>query len=163
MLPAFAVLDTGYLLTNKCSAWRPLNRPAEDMPLALCEFSSLDLDDVASSHFHGGPGYIAETYVLRHNENHKWVWFSQQHPDELLVFLNFDSNPGDGPRCKYRPFRLPYPYLIETTVIPHAAFKNPLAKLDALPRESIECRMIVIIEDTDIIEPQSGDHGRDEL
>lgn len=82
------------------SAWRPLSRPAEDMPLALCEFSSLDLADVASSHFQGGPGYIAETYVLRHNKNHKWVWFSQQHPDELLVFVNFDSNPSNGPRCR---------------------------------------------------------------
>ena len=92
--PSDSSPDTEY------SAWRPLNRPVEDMPLALCEFSSLDLADVASSHFQGGPGYVAETYVLRHNPNHKWVWFSQQHPDELLVFLNFDSRPGDGPRCE---------------------------------------------------------------
>ncbi|KAB5511748.1 hypothetical protein GE09DRAFT_1232337 [Coniochaeta sp. 2T2.1] len=128
------------------NAWRPLNRPVEDMPLALCEFTSLELADVASSHFRGGPGYIAETYVLRHNAKHKWVWFSQQHPDELLVFLNFDSKPGGGPRF-----------------IPHAAFQNPLAKPDALPRESIECRMIVIIEDADESEAASVDHASDEL
>ncbi|KAJ9156828.1 hypothetical protein NKR19_g4146 [Coniochaeta hoffmannii] len=128
------------------NAWRPLNRPVEDMPLALCEFSSLDLADVASSHFHGGPGYIAETYVLRHNKNHKWVWFGQQHPNELLVFKNFDSKPGEGPRF-----------------IPHAAFFNPLAKPDAMPRESIECRMIVIIEEESSTETVDANHHTDEL
>ncbi|TPX15791.1 uncharacterized protein E0L32_000125 [Thyridium curvatum] len=89
-----------------CCAWRPLNLPVEDMPLALCAFPSLDLSDVASSHFHGGPGYIAETYVLRHNKNQKWVWFGQQRPDELLVFKNFDSEPGNSPRCEFHTFAI---------------------------------------------------------
>ena len=151
---------------NNChhSAWRPLNRPVEAMPLALCEFSSLDLADVASSHFHGGPGYIAETYVLRHNQNHKWVWFSKQHPDELLVFKNFDSKPGDGPRCKLScRTQISRRSTDELLVIPHAAFLNPLAKPDAMPRESIECRMIVIIEEESGAETVDVKHSADEL
>jgi len=70
------------------------------------------------------PEFRFENSVFRHNPRHRWCYFSNMTPHEVLVFKGFDS---DGNRA---------------SGIPHAAFDDPECPCDALPRESIDSRVI---------------------
>lgn len=63
---------------------------------------------------------------------HRWYWMSNQTPDEVLVFTQFDSHPPKGV------FRNNYNH------IPHAAFRNEAARPGCPPRQSLETRYILL-------------------
>ncbi|CZT07624.1 uncharacterized protein RAG0_13014 [Rhynchosporium agropyri] len=109
------------------NAWKPLVHPVQDNPITLCDYFSTEEKDLVTIEYHPTPQYAGEYYSLRYNEAQRWYWLSNQTAEELLLFLSYDSHPTQG--VKY---------------CPHTAFVNPLAPEDAVPRESIEARMIVI-------------------
>ncbi|KAK4460362.1 hypothetical protein QBC42DRAFT_181025 [Cladorrhinum samala] len=78
--------------TRIINVWRPLNRPVEDCPITLCDPRSVNAqcDLVAADRV--TPDFAVELYYLKHNPNQKWYWLPRQAPDELLVFVNYDSN-----------------------------------------------------------------------
>ncbi|KAF1983922.1 hypothetical protein K402DRAFT_294859, partial [Aulographum hederae CBS 113979] len=107
------------------NCWRPLTRPVEDCPLAVCDFfSTKDADYRACDRV--SREYVGEVYYLHHDPEQKWYWFSRQRPEEVLMFINYDSNPKGGP-----------PYMV------HSAFRDPNAAPDAKKRESIECSFMI--------------------
>ncbi len=105
--------------------WRPINaQPILDAPLALCDARSVGPGDLVRNElvYRDRRG---ETLIGMHNPGHQWFYFPLQRRDEVTVFKNFDSAAGaDG---------------IAGTV-PHTAFDDPTAPVDAAPRESIELR-----------------------
>jgi hypothetical protein len=107
------------------NVWRPIRGPLEDAPLALCDARSVSPWDLVASDLLY-KDRIGETYNVRHNPAHRWFYAPRMSRDEVLLFRCYDS-ARDG-RARF---------------VPHAAFQDPSAPANALPRESIELRMLV--------------------
>ncbi|CZT15620.1 uncharacterized protein RCC_01465 [Ramularia collo-cygni] len=101
--------------------WRPLVGPNDDWPLALCDYTSIDLErDIVN----GDLIYverIGENQILHHNKRHRWYYIKGQQPDDIMVFRNEDST---GKRAKAF----------------HCAFNNP--ESNGTPRQSCEIRFV---------------------
>jgi hypothetical protein len=106
------------------NVWRPIRGPVQDSPLALCDarsFTDKDLiaSDLVYAHVRG------ETSRVEYNPAHRWYYFSNQQPDEVLFIRVHDSSDDGRARLSF-----------------HTSFENPLTP-DAPPRESIEVRTLV--------------------
>jgi hypothetical protein len=108
--------------------WRPISGPVLDTPLALCDARTVSAEDLVEAEVR----YAARTgeiYLARHAPRHRWFYYSAMHRSEALIFRQYDSHAGGVPRF-----------------VPHAAFDHPEAPPDALPRESIEVRCLVVFD-----------------
>jgi hypothetical protein len=105
--------------------WRPIRGPLLDTPLAVCDALTVDPEDLVPSDL-VYPHRIGETYSVTYRPSHRWYYFSQMRPDEVLVLKCYDSKT-DG-RARFAP---------------HTAFTDPTTPPDAPPRESIELRALV--------------------
>jgi hypothetical protein len=113
------------LLKNRFAiiqVWRAIHRPIEANPLALADASSVDFDDwmVAERRY---PHRVGQTYRLKYNPKHQWIYFPHMRPDEAIVFKVYDSEK-DG-RARFTA---------------HTSFYDPATKPGALARQSIEMR-----------------------
>jgi hypothetical protein len=81
------------------NCWRPLNHSADERPLAMCDFTSIDKADLRSAD-RASREYVGEIYYAHYNQNQRWYWISGQQPTEVLLFTNFDSKPGDDVPCR---------------------------------------------------------------
>lgn len=82
------------------NVWRPIAQAVYDRPLGLLDYFSTVPEDYVKVQFHTSTENVGEVYWLRYNENQQWYYINLHTPEELLVFLNYDSDPGDGPKCK---------------------------------------------------------------
>lgn len=105
--------------------WRPIGRPVETSPLALCDAGSLTAGDLVASDLMY-PDRIGEIYNLIHNPAQRWFYFPRLPPDEAILIKGYDSR-DDVARFA-----------------PHTAFDDPFSSPDAPERESIETRALVI-------------------
>lgn len=97
------------------------------------------------------PISLVEIFELKYNSTQKWYWLRDQGPEELVVFVQFDSHCPEG-RINGR-FRLIYDgelgcppkqfINIAVQVPPHTTFTDPEVPSHVQPRESIETRSIV--------------------
>jgi hypothetical protein len=106
------------------NVWRPIRGPVLDSPLALCDarsFTDNDLiaSDLVYAHVRG------ETSRVAYNPAHRWYYFSEMQPDEVLLIRVHDSADDGRARLSF-----------------HTSFDNPVAP-GAPPRESIEVRTLV--------------------
>lgn len=85
------------------SFWRPLFGPLQDWPLALCDYTSFDLNDLEPVD-HVYPDRVEETYSVYSNPDQKWYFLRDQRDDEALMFKTYDSNT-EVARCKYLLYR----------------------------------------------------------
>jgi len=104
--------------------WRPIRRPVESLPLAICDARSVSPEDFVISE-RRYPNRVGQTYAIKYNPRHRWYWFPRMRRDEALVFKVYDSHK-DG-RARWTA---------------HTAFDDPTARPDARPRESIEIRTL---------------------
>ncbi len=108
------------------NVWRALSAPPQDVPLAVCDARSVANDDLiaADAVFDeaGKPDWSFEGLVVAHNPAHRWMYFSNMHAGEALIFKTYDSDPA------------------RATCVPHVAFDNPACPPDTPPRMSIEMR-----------------------
>ncbi|MGH6952739.1 MAG: CmcJ/NvfI family oxidoreductase, partial [Alphaproteobacteria bacterium] len=104
--------------------WRPIRRPVETAPLAICDASTMATEDfvVAERRY---PNRVGQVYAVRFNPGHRWYWFPKMRREEALVFKVYDSLK-DG-RARWTA---------------HTAFDDPTAPPNAPPRESIEIRTL---------------------
>src|ERR1700761_9397619 len=105
--------------------WRPIRGPLLDAPLAMCDAQTLAPDDLIASDLIY-PGRNGETYSVKFNAGHRWLYFPKMSADEALLLKCYDS-ATDG-RARFAP---------------HTAFIDPTTPADAPPRESIEVRTLV--------------------
>jgi hypothetical protein len=105
--------------------WRPIRGPLLDSPLAMCDAQTLAPDDLIASDLIY-PGRNGETYSVKFNAGHRWLYFPKMSADEALLLKCYDS-ATDG-RARFAP---------------HTAFIDPTTPADAPPRESIEVRTLV--------------------
>jgi hypothetical protein len=109
------------------NVWRAISGAPQDVPLALCDAGTVAGPELikADAIFDppgGAPEFSFEGYVVAHHPGHRWLWFSDMTPDEVIVFKTSESDPARA-QC-----------------IPHVAFDDPRAAADAPARISVEMR-----------------------
>jgi hypothetical protein len=105
--------------------WRPIRGPLLDSPLAVCDATSISVDDLVPSDL-VYQHRVGETYSVKYNPDHRWYYVPRMRTDEALLLKCSDTSTG-----------------VPARFTPHSAFTDPTAPLDAPPRESIEVRTLV--------------------
>lgn len=105
------------------NVWRAISTPLRRDPLAVCDARSIAPEDLVACDLIY-PERVGETYSLRFNPAHRWVYFPQMQADEVLLIKVYDSDPA---RAAWSA---------------HSAFSDPTCPPDAPPRQSIEIRTI---------------------
>ncbi|KAF8629503.1 hypothetical protein AX17_005629 [Amanita inopinata Kibby_2008] len=107
--------------------WRPIENPAIDWPLAMCDYRSTepekDVFPVALLY----PDREGETLGVRHNSGHRWKYVYGMTPDECVLLKCFDSAQNGS----------------VAVFTPHTAFKDPTTPEGTPLRQSIEVRALV--------------------
>ena len=104
--------------------WKPLRRPVEERPLAMCDVTSSSEDDFVTMalRYRERNG---EIFVMRHSPQHKWWYFPKMTPEHVVLLKTYESET-DG-RARF---------------VGHSAFMDPTTSPNAPFRESIEIRTI---------------------
>jgi len=111
-----------YAIVN---VWRPIGAPVKTAPLAMCDARSISRDDLVPSDL-VYRDKVGETYAFRHNSNHRWFYFPQVRPDEVVLLKIYDSLVTGAAR-----------------LTAHTAFDDPNSAPNEAPRRSIEVRALV--------------------
>jgi len=104
------------------NVWKPLYRRVEELPLAMCDASTHEPDDMLRMDLKYRER-TGEIYVMRYSPKHRWMYFPFMEPNHALILKTYDSEV-DG-RCRF---------------MGHSAFEHPDTAPDAQKRESIEVR-----------------------
>jgi len=104
------------------NVWRPVKGPVLTWPLTLCDARSIAPGDLVPSERRAADR-VGELMLVRHNPNHRWIYFPVMEWDETLLIKTFDSDAD-------RPARWSI----------HTAFEDPASPFGAAARESIETR-----------------------
>jgi hypothetical protein len=111
--------------------WRPISTVYRT-PLALCDASTVQQDDLYPSEIRGGLDDPDRPplwgFNLSYNPKHRWYYCDRMQPDEVFAFKLYDSDSS------------------QPQWTGHTAFELPNTPADAPPRESMEIRTIVFIE-----------------
>jgi hypothetical protein len=110
------------------NVWRPIRGPVERSPLALADASSVRTEDLIATD-QVFPDRVGEIYHLAYNPSQSWYYAPRMTADEVLLIKGWDSR--DDGRARFTP---------------HGAFELPDTPKNAAPRESIEVRTLVVIE-----------------
>ena len=129
---------SGYRRFIAFSLWRVLSAPPQDMPVALCEGGSVrddegthntkvDVSEIPTGEalfapIEGEENMSAAT-IFHYSPAHRWWYFPDMEPDEVIFIKFYDSDHGKAWRC------------------PHTAFRDN-TRPDAHPRRSMEFRAI---------------------
>jgi hypothetical protein len=120
------------------SLWRALSPPPQDMPVALCEGRSVrddegthntkvDVDEIPTGDALfapiAGEENMSAATIFHHSPEHRWWYFPDMTPDEVIFIKFYDSDHRTAWRC------------------PHTAFRDT-SRPDAHERRSIEFRAI---------------------
>ncbi len=122
---AEALLKGRFQIIN---VWRPLVDPVLNWPLALCDARSIDLADQVDTERRSST-HVGEILLATYSAQHRWFYFSEMHPKEVLVFKTFDSED-----CDRKPNSI------------HTSFEIPQVPANTPPRESIETRALVFYQ-----------------
>lgn len=109
------------------NVWRSLAGGTQDVPLGLCDYTSLAHGDLLDCQaifdpLDGSPEWSFANYLLAQNANHRWFYYPDMRANEAIVFKTSESDPE------------------RAQLMPHGAFDNPLAGEEAPPRVSLEMR-----------------------
>ncbi|KAB5591607.1 hypothetical protein CTheo_4955 [Ceratobasidium theobromae] len=132
-LPATDVpglLSKRYQIIN---LWRPIGVPAWQLPLALCDFRSVNDSKDGGDFVPTTLKYKdrdGETMSVRCNQAHQWKYLAGMSPDEIVLIKCFDSKL-DGTVAAFTP---------------HTAIDDPTTPADAPERHSIELRALVFYD-----------------
>lgn len=109
------------------NTWQPVDREVQTNPLAMIDSATLADEDVIGYRYtgYGGDGLSAAPV---YNTAHQWFYFPAMAVDEVLVLKQLDTRPDRASLC------------------PHTSFDDPESAADALPRRSIETRIMAVFE-----------------
>jgi hypothetical protein len=128
----------GYNRFIAFSLWRALSPPPQDMPLALCDGrtvrddegthnTKVDVDEIPTGDALfapiAGEDTMSAATIFHHSPDHRWWYFPDMTPDEVILIKFYDSDHRGAWRC------------------PHTAFRDT-TRPDAKERRSIEFRGI---------------------
>ena len=114
--------------------WRVVSQPPQDVPLAVVDARTVAREDLlpADGVYDQGDDpskwMELEAYVVHHNPAHRWIYYRDMRPDEVLIFRGYDNG------ATWR------------AGVPHSAFDDPSCPPGAPPRVSIEARVYAIYD-----------------
>ena len=112
--------------------WRSVTPPPQDFPLAVCDAGSVAADDevtVAAVTPELGTGDMRhDTTGYRYNPEHRWHYYRDMTPSEVLVFKAHDTDPTRARR------------------VPHTAFTDPTCPPGTPTRASVEMRALALFD-----------------
>jgi hypothetical protein len=123
---AAAALKKRYVYVN---VWRSIKGTVEEIPLGICDAQSLVEDDMILMDLKY-KDRVGEIHRTRYSPDHRWVYFPQMQPDELILLKCYDTEL-DG-RARWTA---------------HTAFEDPTSPANAARRQSIETRTIAFYDD----------------
>lgn len=110
----------GYRRFLAFSFWRALSAPPQDTPLALCEGRSvrdeegspntkvdvaeIPTGDALFAPIEGEEDMTAAT-IFHHSPGHRWWYFPDMTPDEVVLIKFYDSDHSTAWRCPHTAFR----------------------------------------------------------
>lgn len=112
------------------NVWRPITAPPQDFPLAVCDARTIDPADevtvtaVTAMRGIGEVRFATAGYLP--NPAHRWCWFRDMAPDEVLVFKTHDTDPDRAHR------------------VAHTAFTDPSCPEGTPTRASVEIRALAL-------------------
>jgi hypothetical protein len=71
--------------------WRVLKGPNNDWPLAVCDFSSINIDEETTTNDALHLTRTGENWLLYPSDTHQWYYMSDMEPEDLIIFRNADS------------------------------------------------------------------------
>lgn len=104
------------------NVWRPLHYAVATSPLALADSRSINDNDYVRADIIY-PDRRGEILEVMHDPSHKWFFYPDMAPNEMLLFKGFDSDPTAA-----------------SSRTPHTAFDDPETPVNAKPRHSLELR-----------------------
>ena len=111
--------------TAMFNMWKLLSDSPTPRPLALCDARSVAPEDmVAGGSYIRSNDVVLDTAYYHPKDHFRWIYFSKLTSEELLVFVQYDTDLN-------RPRR-----------VPHTAFEDSSCPPGAAPRVSIESRCI---------------------
>ena len=105
--------------------WRVTSQPPQDIPLAVCDAQTLTRADeitVTAVTMELSGAIRHDTTGYAYNENHRWCYFRDMTPEEVLVFKAHDSDSRHASR------------------VAHTAFNDPTCPPGVKTRSSVETR-----------------------
>lgn len=114
------------------SLWRAFSEPPQDMPLCLLDYTTVDVEKQRQlGDVYYGKGPIEKRMHLEgsgyfYDPAHRWCYFRDMTPDELLFIKTYDSDHTKAWQT------------------PHTSFVDPSAGPDAVPRASLDIRAAVL-------------------
>lgn len=110
------------------NTWQPFDHTVEQNPLAVLDVRSLAADDIVDyryTGYDGGGGLVAAPV---YNPDHRWWYYPDMTPDEVLLSKQLDARPDVANQC------------------PHTSFIDESRPADTLPRRSIELRILAVFD-----------------
>lgn len=110
------------------NTWQPFDHIVEQNPLAVLDVRSLAADDITAyryTGYDGGGGLVAAPV---YNPAHRWFYYPDMTPDEVLLTKQLDARPGVAKQC------------------PHTSFVDETRPAETLPRRSIEVRILAVFD-----------------
>jgi hypothetical protein len=112
--------------------WRAVTPPPQDFPLAVCDARSVAPDDevtVTALTVELGDVHVRhDTTSYLYNPDHRWHYFRDMTPEEVLVFKAHDTDPSRSGR------------------VPHTAFTDPSCPAGTPTRASVETRALALFD-----------------
>ena len=124
------------------NVWRPISGPVRRSPLALADASSIGAGELVATD-QVFPDRVGEIYQVAHAPTQRWYYAPEIGPGEVILIKGWDS--VDDGRARFTP---------------HGAFSFPRTPADAPPRESIEVRALVVIENAEAARDNRDSGGR---
>lgn len=112
------------------NTWRSISPPPQDRPLALLDRRTLEAADLVPAVI-AAPNVRLNAVQASYSQRHRFCWWSDMTPDEILVFLQYEHGRG------------------QTSTVMHTAFSDPRCPAGTPPRQSIEARAYVFIDEAD--------------
>jgi len=127
--------DVPKLLQNRfqiINVWRPLEYPAIDWPLTLCDYRSVDVenDTFSVSRVSADNKSELELMAVQYSENQKWKYLHGMTPEEFVLFKCAESIK-DGSVAVF---------------VPHTGFSDPTTPEGTPYRQSVELRTLVFYD-----------------
>jgi hypothetical protein len=123
---AEARLERRFAIIN---LWRPIGNVVRTAPLAVCDARTIHPNDLVASDL-VYRDKVGEVYAFVHNPAHRWFYFPEVRPDEVILLKIFDSLASGG----------------AARLTAHTAFDDPGTPERSTPRRSIELRTLVFFD-----------------
>jgi hypothetical protein len=121
---------TAYSRYAMYNMWRAVSAPPQDFPLAVCDARTVGAQDevtVTAITLEKDTGEIThDTTGYLYNPAHRWYYYQDMTPDEVLVFKAHDTDRSRSIR------------------VPHSAFTDPTCPAGVPTRASVEMRGLAL-------------------